>query len=106
MRSDSQSAPVPSHPLKYLSRRILIKRTQQKIKEDKITQIQRLLRKRGSKKSEFISQINPFFKKKKQTHGSINDISLLDPLPGLVGLIKVVSTRVQPSPLNPQLPGG
>ena len=39
------------------------------------------------------------------THGEINDISVLDPLPGLVGLIKVVSTIVQPSPKVPQLPG-
>lgn len=39
------------------------------------------------------------------THGGISDKSVLDPLPGLVGLISVVSTRVQPSPLAPQEPG-
>ena len=38
------------------------------------------------------------------THGEISDISVLDPLPGLVGFTSVVSTRVHPSPLAPQLP--
>ena len=55
-------------------------------------------------------QVHNFFlfkkkKKKEYTHGGINDMSVLDPLPGDVGFIKVVSMRVQPSPLNPQLPG-
>ena len=31
-------------------------------------------------------------------------MSVLDPLPGEVGLTNVVSMRVHPSPLNPQLP--
>ena len=39
------------------------------------------------------------------THGAINDISVLDPLPGVVGLTKVVSIRVHFSPLSPQPPG-
>ena len=38
------------------------------------------------------------------TYGGIKDISVLDPLPGEVGLTRVVSISVQPSPLNPQLP--
>jgi hypothetical protein len=74
--------------------------------EDKleITSIQRLLRKCDWKKSMIISQNIPF--EKKHTHGGINEISVLDPLPGLVGFLKVVSMRVQPSPLNPHFPGG
>lgn len=72
--------------------------------ENKFTQIQRLLRKHGYKESVFISRIIPL--KKKHTHGGINDISALDPLPGLVGLTKVISMRVQPSPLSRQVPGG
>lgn len=31
-------------------------------------------------------------------------MSELDPLPDVVGFCSVVSTSVQPSPLNPQLP--
>jgi len=58
-----QSAPVPSHPLKYPNPEVT-----------------------------------------ENAWGGINDISVLDPLPGLVGLIKVVSMRVQLSPLNPQPP--
>lgn len=38
------------------------------------------------------------------TYGGIRDISVLEPLPGLVGFIKVVSIRVHPSPLKPQPP--
>ena len=34
----------------------------------------------------------------------IREISVLKPLPGVVGFCKVVSTRVQPSPLKLQLP--
>lgn len=37
-------------------------------------------------------------------YGGIREISELEPLPGVVGFCSVVSTSVQPSPLNPQLP--
>lgn len=37
-------------------------------------------------------------------YGGIREMSELDPLPGVVGFCSVVSTSVQPSPLNPQLP--
>ena len=99
-----QWVPVPSHPLTYLDRRTLKKERSKEKKEIKFTQIQRIPRKRGyKKKCVFISWIVPFYKK--YTYGVINDISELDPLPGLVGLIKVASMRVQPSPLNPQHSG-
>lgn len=39
-----------------------------------------------------------------ESYGGINDMSVLDPLPGLVGFRKVVSMSVHPSPLKPQLP--
>ena len=39
-----------------------------------------------------------------RTYGGISEISVLEPEPGLVGLIRVVSTSVQPSPLSPQDP--
>lgn len=38
------------------------------------------------------------------TYGGMREISVLEPLPGDVGLTKVVSMRVQPSPLKPQPP--
>lgn len=39
-----------------------------------------------------------------ESYGGIKDMSVLDPLPGLVGFRKVVSMSVHPSPLKPQLP--
>lgn len=39
-----------------------------------------------------------------ETHGEIKEISVLEPLPGEVGLTSVVSMSVHPSPLKPQLP--
>ena len=38
------------------------------------------------------------------TYGVIKEISVLDPLPGVVGLLSVVSISVQPSPLSPHDP--
>lgn len=38
------------------------------------------------------------------THGGMREISVDDPAPGEGGLRSVVSMRVQPSPLAPQLP--
>ncbi len=38
------------------------------------------------------------------SYGGINEISVLDPLPAVVGFTNVVSMRVQPSPLRPQEP--
>ncbi len=40
------------------------------------------------------------------TYGGIKDISVLEPLPAVLGLTKVVSMSVQLSPLNPQEPIG
>ena len=37
-------------------------------------------------------------------YGGMREISVLDPLPGVVGFFKVVSIRVHPSPLKPQWP--
>ena len=37
-------------------------------------------------------------------YGGIREISVLEPKPGLVGFISVVSTSVQPSPFSPQDP--
>lgn len=39
-----------------------------------------------------------------RTYGEIKEISVDEPEPGLVGLIKVVSSKVHPSPLKPQFP--
>jgi len=58
-----QSAPLPSHPLKYPNPEVT-----------------------------------------ENVCGGINEMSVLDPLPGGVGFTNVVSTRVQPSPLRPQEP--
>lgn len=38
------------------------------------------------------------------TYGGIREISVLEPLPGEVGFLRVVSMSVQPSPLSPQFP--
>jgi hypothetical protein len=38
------------------------------------------------------------------THGGIKVMSVLDPHPAQVGLTRVVSTIVHPSPLKPHLP--
>jgi hypothetical protein len=40
----------------------------------------------------------------KETYSGIKEMSALEPLPGLVGLTSVISTRVQWSPLKPQPP--
>ena len=37
-------------------------------------------------------------------YGGMREISVLEPLPGLVGFTRVVSKRVQPSPLKPHPP--
>jgi hypothetical protein len=42
--------------------------------------------------------------KETDTYGGIKEMSVLDPEPSVVGFTRVVSTRVQPSPLKPQLP--
>ena len=38
------------------------------------------------------------------TYGGIKEMSVLEPPPGVVGFLRVVSTSVQRSPLSPQLP--
>ena len=38
------------------------------------------------------------------TYGGIKLMSVLDPLPGVVGLASVISITVQPSPLSPHSP--
>lgn len=57
----------------------------------------------------WLCKVCPYIRKRTgsildSTYGGIKEISVLDPLPGLVGFRKVVSIRVHPSPLNPQLP--
>lgn len=37
-------------------------------------------------------------------YGGIKEMSVFEPVPGDVGLAKVVSISVQPSPLDPQEP--
>jgi hypothetical protein len=37
-------------------------------------------------------------------NGLITEMSVLLPLPGVVGFFRVVSIKVQPSPFKPQLP--
>ena len=39
-----------------------------------------------------------------RTHGGMREISVLEPEPGVVGFLRVVSMSVQPSPLSPQPP--
>lgn len=42
--------------------------------------------------------------KDETTYGGIKEMSVLEPPPGVVGFLRVVSTSVQRSPLSPQLP--
>jgi len=55
-------------------------------------------------KSGIIVNKVPLINSRKETHGGMRVMSVLEPDPGLVGLTKVVSIIVQPSPLKPQLP--